>query len=121
MGSGSRLRKPPRLSAYSAAKAGLWALTTTLARELPFRPLRAAAARRDHMRAWTGAGAPAARIYDTGGIDARHHGVMLYPDNMAWDGDRAMLPSLGTSVRAAPARRREELTDEHNRSVAGRD
>ena len=34
MGSGSRLRTPPRLSAYSAAKAGLWALTTTLAREL---------------------------------------------------------------------------------------
>ena len=34
MGSGSRLRTPPRLSAYSAAKAGLWALTTTLASEL---------------------------------------------------------------------------------------
>ena len=48
-------------------------------------------------------------------------GVMLYPGNMAWDGDRAMLPSLGTSVRAAPARRREELTDERNRSVASRD
>ena len=34
MGSGSRLRTPPRLSAYSAAKAGLWALTRTLAAEL---------------------------------------------------------------------------------------
>ena len=34
MGSGSRLRTPPRLSAYSAAKAGLWALTRTLASEL---------------------------------------------------------------------------------------
>ena len=34
MGSGSRLRAPPRLSAYSAAKAGLWALTRTLAAEL---------------------------------------------------------------------------------------
>lgn len=34
MGSGSRLRTPPRLSAYSAAKAGLWALTRTLAEEL---------------------------------------------------------------------------------------
>ena len=34
MGSGSRLRTPPRLSAYSAAKAGLWALTRTLAQEL---------------------------------------------------------------------------------------
>ena len=34
MGSGSRLRTPPGLSAYSAAKAGLWALTRTLAAEL---------------------------------------------------------------------------------------
>ena len=34
IGSGSRLRTPPRLSAYSAAKAGLWALTKTLAAEL---------------------------------------------------------------------------------------
>ena len=34
MGSGARLRTPPRLSAYSAAKAGLWALTRTLAVEL---------------------------------------------------------------------------------------
>ena len=34
IGSGSRLRTPPQLSAYSAAKAGLWALTTTLAVEL---------------------------------------------------------------------------------------
>ena len=34
MGSGSRLRTAPRLSAYSAAKAGLWALTRTLALEL---------------------------------------------------------------------------------------
>lgn len=40
MGSGSRLRTPPRLSAYSAAKAGLWALTRTLASEL--RPHRIA-------------------------------------------------------------------------------
>lgn len=34
MGSGSRWRAQPRLSAYSAAKAGLWALTRTLAAEL---------------------------------------------------------------------------------------
>lgn len=34
MGSGSRSRAQPRLSAYSAAKAGLWALTRTLAAEL---------------------------------------------------------------------------------------
>ena len=34
MGSGSRLRPTPCLSAYSAAKAGLWALTRTLAAEL---------------------------------------------------------------------------------------
>ena len=34
MGSGSRLRTPQQLSAYSAAKAGLWALTRTLAAEL---------------------------------------------------------------------------------------
>ena len=34
MGSGSRLRTPPGLSAYAAAKSGLWALTTTLAAEL---------------------------------------------------------------------------------------
>ena len=34
MGSGSRLRTPPGHSAYSAAKAGLWALTRTLAVEL---------------------------------------------------------------------------------------
>ena len=34
MGSGSRLRTPPRLSAYSAAKAALWALVLTLASEL---------------------------------------------------------------------------------------
>ena len=34
MGSGSRWKTPPRLSAYSAAKAGLWALTRTLASEL---------------------------------------------------------------------------------------
>ena len=34
MGSGSRWKTPPRLSAYSAAKAGLWALTRTLAVEL---------------------------------------------------------------------------------------
>ena len=34
MGSGTRLHTPPRLSAYSAAKAGLWALTRTLASEL---------------------------------------------------------------------------------------
>ncbi len=34
MGSGARLRTRPRLSAYSAAKAGLWALTRTLALEL---------------------------------------------------------------------------------------
>ena len=34
MGSGSRSKTPPRLSAYSAAKAGLWALTRTLASEL---------------------------------------------------------------------------------------
>lgn len=34
MGSGARLHTPPRLSAYSAAKAGLWALTRTLASEL---------------------------------------------------------------------------------------
>ena len=34
MGSGSRLRTPPGLSAYAAAKAGLWALTRTLASEL---------------------------------------------------------------------------------------
>ena len=33
-GSGSRLRASPGLSAYSAAKAGLWALTRTLAEEL---------------------------------------------------------------------------------------
>ena len=40
MGSGSRSKTPPRLSAYSAAKAGLWALTRTLAAEL--RPYRIA-------------------------------------------------------------------------------
>jgi len=34
MGSGSRLRTPPQFSAYSAAKAGLRALTRTLALEL---------------------------------------------------------------------------------------
>ena len=34
MGSGARMHTPPRLSAYSAAKAGLWALTRTLASEL---------------------------------------------------------------------------------------
>ena len=34
MGSGTRFRTPPRFSAYSAAKAGLWALTRTLASEL---------------------------------------------------------------------------------------
>ena len=34
MGSGARIGAPPRLSAYSAAKAGLWALTRTLALEL---------------------------------------------------------------------------------------
>ena len=34
MGSGTRIGTPPRLSAYSAAKAGLWALTRTLASEL---------------------------------------------------------------------------------------
>lgn len=34
MGSGARLHTRPRLSAYSAAKAGLWALTRTLALEL---------------------------------------------------------------------------------------
>ena len=48
-------------------------------------------------------------------------GVIRCSGNVAWDEDRAMLRSLGTSVRAAPARRRKELTDEHNRSVAGRD
>ena len=40
MGSGSRWKTRPRLSAYSAAKAGLWALTRTLAAEL--RPHRIA-------------------------------------------------------------------------------
>ena len=34
MGSGARLRNPPQLSAYAAAKAGLWALTRCLAAEL---------------------------------------------------------------------------------------
>lgn len=34
MGSGARLRNPPLLSAYAAAKAGLWALTKCLAAEL---------------------------------------------------------------------------------------
>ena len=34
MGSGSRLQTPPGLSAYSAAKAGVWALARTLALEL---------------------------------------------------------------------------------------
>lgn len=34
IGSGARLRRSPRLSAYAAAKSGLWALTLSLAEEL---------------------------------------------------------------------------------------
>ena len=34
MGSGARLRRSPRLSAYAAAKSGLWALAQSLAEEL---------------------------------------------------------------------------------------